>query len=233
MIITERPDIAEQMLAAAAAKHSHADRPTGIHLSDLLVCLARSYYNRMVGTPVSQEPVINLQFMLGEAFHAWLEVQPEHPMLFDGRWQTPDQVETETGILLPVEIKSTRYSSAKGLVDYHLDQLAGYCLGYGVNKGRMVVLYMMGDYGANRQPQFSVADVEFSDAELARWRKHLNYRQELLQHALDTGAPPSLNQRLSWACGTCVYKGLVCPGGKPSEATWGANFTREDNSDEF
>lgn len=89
MILKENPEAAAAMLAAARERHE-SHREEGIHVSDLLVCLRRSFFQAMSAPPPETLGSENLGLMMGEAFHSWLEPAPEIPIHMWGLVGTPD-----------------------------------------------------------------------------------------------------------------------------------------------
>lgn len=224
MKVEQDDALAAKMLAQARARHEKA-RGDGIHLSDLVVCLRKAFYDRVLGTPKAEQAADNLTYMVGEAFHYWLQEHPEKELEWLGVFMTPDIVD-ENGQPV-IEIKSTRYSASKGLLSHYVDQLAGYCIALKEKQGALVILYINGDYKENRHPLLIASTVTFSELELARWQGTILYRADLLRGALETGTPPPLEQHHTWACTAgsgCPYKGLICPGGK---GVWGVNFAED------
>lgn len=211
-------------------------RRENVHASDLIYCLRRAFHEKL-GEEIEgdEKTKSNLTMMLGEAFQAWLLPgvdDAEHRLIYEGIIATPDGIVTlANGERVPLEIKSTRTSSNKvpghsyargATLNHYVDQVATYCLALGTRSARIAVLYMSGDYGANRDATLVVYAVEFSAAELERWARIISHRKDQLVSAMQTGIPPSIDEHLPWTCGYCPYHEKLCPG---SPGKWGQNFS--------
>jgi len=203
MKITLREDVTQFLLDRFRA----GERP-GIHLSDLLLCLRKAWYRKKGLAPGSDEDVV--YWITGKGYHAILEEEAKEVELEkDGIIGTIDALKLgEPGRreILPIEVKSTRKSSARGLEDspWWLEQLKGYCHLLGVRKGRLTVLHLMGDY-RERAPKILTWDLEFTQDELEENWRWLLRRKEVLERALEEDRPPE-GPREDWECGSCSIK---------------------------
>ena len=233
MKVTIDTQMRDILLSEAAKARFTESRRDSIHVSDLLYCLRRSFFEKL-GEEAEGDTKGNLTMMLGEAFQAWLLPGVEGAafrVTYEGVVCTPDGIAVlESGERVPLEIKSTRTSSNKipgyaysgATLNHYVDQVATYCLSLGVTSGRIAVLYMSGDYRANRDATLVVYAVAFSQEELERWARIISHRQALLLSAMQTGEPPPIDEHLPWACGYCPYHEKLCPG---SPGKWGQNFS--------
>src|SRR5262245_4376315 len=87
MIVTERPDQADQMMQRADEATTRP-RTQGWHVSDLVQCLRKSWYDRHPDTARPPSPADRAYFLLGKSQHALLQMA------------SPDDVETPVRFLL-------------------------------------------------------------------------------------------------------------------------------------
>ena len=226
MRVTPDPAYAESLLAEARKRHPDTYRDTDlIHVSELITCLAKAYYGRVVGVPKSAQGAEDLNLMVGSAFHAWLEPEGEQPVILDGIIGRPDIREVEAGIELPSELKTTKLGSQREITDLgtYIDQVASYAQMMGVKVARLTVLHLNGNYTDDRGMLLRSWKLEFTDEELETWGLTLSFRRDILQTALENGTPPSTKFRVKGACQTCPYYKRICTPG--NRAGWGPNFT--------
>ena len=194
----------------------------GLHLSDLLQCSRKTWWKGTYGLG-EEDDAFTLITSLGKSYHNLIEGAGEETFVIDGIHLTPDEI---TNIIpyhdieslgrhnaVIVEYKTTRYSSKKTIEDMnnYVDQVGGYCALLGVNKARLHIFHLVGDY-RNVQPVHRCYDLEFNDGELERWRRELNRRRVLIETAQSIDSIP-LTEHVNWECKNCPLKDTHCPGG--------------------
>jgi CRISPR/Cas system-associated exonuclease Cas4 (RecB family) len=200
-----------------AARESWDDRhprAPGLHMSDLIYCLRKAWYRRK-GYPEPEQDNDAI-LLLGHGAHAILAGDGREvsgTLQFDGvepiHWNM-DRVWDET----PVEDKTTRAGSNKPIADHYVEQLAGYCVAEEKTRGYLAIWHLLGDRKGPQTPEtpvLKVHEIEFSQEELAEWRRELHTRALLVTDK----APPPLGDNYGWECGYCPFgpKGSqVCPG---------------------
>lgn len=226
MIVRENPPLAKAMLQEALDRLGARERVAGIHVSDLIYCLRKSWY-RINGVQPPYDPSSEIEsiFALGHGHHAVLQPPENSEVSFilltpdgQGIHGTVDVFWPESPIWdRPTEIKSTRYSANKDTVygtPHYLEQLASYVLGLGYLEGQLVVWHMMGDYKEHRQPILKAYDVKFEERELTAWQQEL-YNRAIIVKAKDE---PDImgDNHYTWECKYCAFsakRGGPCPTG--------------------
>jgi CRISPR/Cas system-associated exonuclease Cas4 (RecB family) len=176
---------------------------TGIHVSDLTLCLRKVYYSRTSPREATPETLgyyvdgsrrdFVIKGLLGP------KVDPREK---DGIWFTPDSID-EAGN--PIEIKTTRAS--EGIASHYVTQLAYYMVLMVKSKGRLVIQRV----GFRRSDMpFEAYDFEFEDGEMERYRQEMINKKDALKGALDerdSGRVPSVryDSEYNWLCKTCPW----------------------------
>lgn len=231
MILRENPQAAKAILEDALSRLNSRERTAGIHVSDLVTCLRRSWYRRRGILPAeSDSSEFESILALGQGHHGVLQPPQNSEVAFLFITPSGEQVHGHIDVYWPAsplwgqptEIKSTRYSSSKNAaVDtpHYIEQLASYVLGMGQTKGRLLIWHMMGDYKENRAPVLKCFDIEFTKQEIDDWRQELHDRVELLI----SPEPPEIENEnhYTWECKNCPFHikvGGPCEGAKGREA---------------
>jgi len=226
MLLRENPEAAAQILAEARERVDARDlRVPGIHVSDLIRCLRRSWYERQ--GYVARDPDVDSIMLLGQSHHGILQPPKgvEVHVLLDGDPPIHGTVDAylPASVLYqhPTEIKSTRYSSEKPVIDalgHYIEQLASYCLMLGDEQGRLVVWHIMGDYAKRRSPKLRVWDIMFEAGELQSWEPELRRRARIVLGDEE----PSLDEHFEWECKDCPLRTVLglCDGGEGRVAAW-------------
>ena len=183
MILTEDKDAVSKVLQAVRKSQGFNVRE-GIHVSDLVYCLHKAYIRRIALEPIVEEDAVTLMWLLGRGHHGIFEIgASEVPVEADEIVGTVDLIQVAAGGWnYPVEIKTTRQSSNRPIIDqtHWFQQLASYCYMLGRQSGQLWVMYLNGNY----KPPTPVPlawNLEFSARELQEnW-------QMLTNHAKDEG----------------------------------------------
>ena len=175
----------------------------GDHVTDLLWCMRKSYYN--VTAPLAPPMELQLHFLRGQVLHAMLQAGaalPEVSVECDGIVGSIDELIDDA----VVEYKTTNISvgkSAYELPDEWWRQIMAYCHMAGVTKARLVVLHLQGDWKKNRLPQIKAYDIEFTEAELKDNWQTMVYRHRQLWESVKNGTPPPAVA--TFMCEGCPY----------------------------
>lgn len=207
---TPNPVIEREILDELRRKYideSWQDRARGIHLTNLIYCLTRSFYGFTDPLPPSDKEV--MLFALGFGLEAVLlrEGSKMPPGEKDGIHYSPDFIPLRSAQVVG-ELKTTRMSYDKTkLPETWLEQVMGYCYAEGLSSCDIAVLHMLGNY----KPPFPTMrgwHFEFDPDELQNHWNNMLDRKDVLLNALATGEPPMPKQFCKdWECqyGPCRY----------------------------
>lgn len=214
----ENPMAAEELIRASQ-EYAETMRPReeGVHVSDIVACRRKGWY-RLHGEPVAPHSLQTLLlFLMGQGHHSLLELGEEEVHLavdFDGIrvTGTVDRQEQDHGAPYPGEIKTTRASAGKMKtpLDHYVEQAASYAVMQGVDRARIHVVFLLGDYKGAKLPQIKSWDLVFTDQELAAWRREMGRRAQILAGS----ELPSLDEHQEWECKYCPYNAALggsCP----------------------
>lgn len=226
MRVRENPAYVSELLQRIGRKMVE-ERVPGIHVSDLLYCLPKSYWRKRLGTPDVVDEEATLVFLLGKGLHFLFEEgRPEVSRLTDAIIASPDKFEVDDISPIVIEFKTTRASSNKSILEskHYFDQLGAYCYVAGVRRGRLVVAYYSGNYKPPK-PEMKAWDVTFSKRELELWWEELRRRKLILEEAVAYDRPPDVWLHYPWTCKYCEFHKRECPGG---EGEWQGFFNLTD-----
>jgi len=226
----DNPELDRLILTHLADLYKIKEKREGIHLSTLVYCLTRSFFDQVAPIEPTDEEV--MLYALGLGLQDVLTPkEAERPVYEkDGITFSPDFVLNITPPeLLPVyddvdshlhtitvkqatyaELKTTRMSSNKeDLPETWLEYIEGGCYMRGINKYELSVLYMLGNY----RPPFPTIHSEtlvFEEEELKSNWEYLLLRKEIYEEALADNKPPyPFSWCKDWECKYCRYK-LQC-----------------------
>lgn len=92
-------------------------------------------------------------------------------------------------------------------------------LGIKVNRARIIVMHICGDWRGSPMPKLVSWDLLFEDWELEDWKKELLRRKDMILKATEINQIPLAEHYAGskydrdWQCKYCPLKGTVCPGG--------------------
>jgi hypothetical protein len=207
---------------------------TGIHQSDLVFCLNKSYLRRVCPKPPKESEI--LRWGRGIASQRWLtqKLEDEPTVELDGIQVTPDALWGDGNIW---ELKDTDSSSTKEITDsvHYVRQLLNQCKVLGKTTARLSRLFNMGNwkwvyrpkdpvkiqalidqFGADwdAHPTLDVTRFEFTQAEIdANWDMMRDRRDLLVKLIGDGQLIPRAQAQMSgmdWECSDCVYLGKEC-----------------------
>lgn len=204
MQITPNPVIEKELLDVLRARYITTEgRAEGIHLSDLIYCLTKSYHRITDPLPATDQEV--MLFSLGFGLENMLlrDESRVSPGCKDGIHYSPDFIPLTAG---RAELKTTRASTTRDLPETWVEQIKGYAYAEGLLTYDLVVLHMLGNY----KPPFPVIkgyQLTFSQEELVeQWQRFLS-RRFVLDTCLHDAIPPDpLHWCKDWECKYCTYR---------------------------
>lgn len=202
-------------------KSKDGDRPEGVHVSDLLYCLNKSFFKHQNGEAELDLSTL-LLFTQGRAIQDFLtgESGDAPPIQVDGIWMTMDFIPDDKG-LPPIEVKMTYMSSTRKASTGWLQQMMAYCKGLGVNEYSLVRYCLEGNYKrVNDQltrPTLLPMRYVFTDEEIEENWAWLVDRKGVLEKAYETNTMPLIlipdymgKDGGKWQCTRCSWK-EECP----------------------
>jgi hypothetical protein len=223
MIKTDNPELSRLILNHLSDKYKLKQPREGIHLSTLVYCLTRSFFDAHSAVEPTDEEL--MLFALGYGLQDVL-TPPDAttPTLeLEGIIYRPDMLLHLPGSaeLQLIEVKTTRMSSKRpDLPDTWLEYIKGGCYIRQRNSHNLegcrtydlVILYLMGNY-APPFPTIAACRLEFEQQELDENWKYLLNRKQVYQGCLDLNAPPTPyawckvdDKGKMWECANCRYK---------------------------
>lgn len=217
----ENPELVNTAYQVLYKSYHDESRRERIHLTDLIYCLTKSFFDKVVPLPPTEEEI--LLFALGLGLQKVLvpadkEAEAIH---VDGISCSPDFI-SEQG--LKAELKTTRQSSLqtdkvskiktpKDFPDTWVDQIMGYCYAAQQVEYDLLILHMMGNY-APPFPQMVGWKLKFKKEELVGFWSHMLERKTILEFHLsqpedEQVIPEPFNYNKEWECKYCRYK-LQC-----------------------
>ena len=223
----ENPELSRKILNHLTELYSINRKREGIHLSTLVYCLTRSFFDTVAPIEATDEEV--MLFSLGLGLQDVLTPSEAEVPVYeqDGVFFSPDfllRIRTErdktklstTSGNLPewqpdieydyVELKTTRMSSNKEeLPETWLEYIMGGCYIRKVNTYNLSVLHMLGNYRPPF-PELKSYILEFTDDELETNWHYLMARKRVLQDSLLNNTPPAPKVWCKdWECKNCRY----------------------------
>ena len=211
MELINNPKLANEVLEQLKQEYT-IEKPLP-HLTELIYCLTRSYYDRTSPVPPTQREI--MLFSLGWGLERLLLKQQRkiESGLSEGIYFSPDFLAFTD---LPGELKTTRSSSAKFGTGFFPEtwkrQILGYMKCLGVTEYELVVLFMMGNY---RPPFPDIASYRIvsDEREINLNWSWLQMRKDVYMNCLEHKvAPPAGVFCEGWECKDCRYW-IRCPEG--------------------
>ena len=209
---TANPSMDRLILDHLAEKYKLKEKREGIHLSTLVYCLTRSFFDQRLPIGPTDEEV--MLFALGYGLQDVLTPTDSTTPTYekDGIVFRPDFMMKLPGTERYSEIKTTRASLKKNLLslpETWVEYIMGGCYIRGVDSYELTGLYMMGSYS----PPFPIIYSEtlsFEEGELLTNWIRLTNRKEAYEASLGDDKPPTPFQYCKdWECKSCRYR-LVC-----------------------
>lgn len=202
------PEIEQYALKHLADLYNIRQQRQGIHLSTVIYCLTRAYFDFTQYIQPTEEEV--MLFALGYGLQDVLTPQEAEAPVFekDGITYSPDFMLKMNDTYF--EIKTTRMSIDKGyLPDTWIEYIMGGCYIRDINEYELVVLYMMGNWKPPF-PKIYAETLKFNQEEiLVNWWNIIGRRNQLIGHLNDRTPPIPMGWCKEWECKYCRYK-IVC-----------------------
>ena len=165
----------------------------GIHLSDLELCLKKSYYRRLYPQPLSLDQAI--MYVVGLAVQEYMYPGEEKTYVLDGVDCSPDAD--------GVEVKSTRAAMKNfdPLKPHWLFRMLGYCKVTDKLDWQLSVIFVIPAKMRSWVFSFTPEEIEENWAFVVE-------KAESLRKALATGIPPEPDYHKDWECGKCEFSGF-------------------------
>ncbi len=205
------PELERLVLNHLAKLYNIKEKREGIHLSTLVYCLTRSFFDQAAPIEPTDDEV--LLFALGYGLQDVLTPKEAEAPLYEceGITYRPDMVlklgEQELG-----EIKTTRMSTntlATSLPDTWIEYMMGGCYMRGKTSYNLIELPMMGNYKPPF-PKILAETLVFTQEEIDSNWEYIKARQEVYLDAIAKNIPPEPYQHCKeWECKYCRYK-LMC-----------------------
>lgn len=159
---------------------------TGIHLSDLDLCLKKAYYRRLHPQPIT--PKQGIMYAIGYGVQEYLWPGEEVPLVVDGINCSPDSYKGN-------EVKTTRASMKNfdPLKPHWLLRIKGYCKALGITKYLLSVIFLLPSELLTWEFHFTPEEIE------ENWKEVL-MRRDILKLALETNSPPIPDFHQDWEC---------------------------------
>lgn len=216
----DNPELSRLILDHLASLYNIKRKREGIHLSTLVYCLTRSFFDQLAPIEPTDEEV--MLFSLGFGLQDVLTPKEAETPVYekDGITFSPDFVlmveagkpqpfAAKGGTLTPmklVEIKTTRMSTNRDFPETWLEYIMGGCYMQGVNEYELSVLHMLGNYRPPF-PEIKSYKLIFDDVELEENWYYLHGRKNIYTLALEDNKPPTPYAYCrEWECKNCRYK---------------------------
>jgi len=209
MIRVSNPSLDRLILDHLTSLYKLKTKRSGTHLSTLLYCLTRSYFDQTSPIEPTDEEVMLFALGLGlqDEFTPADAIVPVYEK--EGITFSPDFVLKLNGSGYN-ELKTTRASMKKFLLDggipeTWIEYIKGGCYMMGVKEYNLAVLFMMGNYA----PPFPTVHSEtlvFEPEELAANWDYLLTRKAVYEQSLTSKHPPEpFKYCKKWECEHCRY----------------------------
>jgi CRISPR/Cas system-associated exonuclease Cas4 (RecB family) len=193
----------ERLVANLDARFSK--RRTGIHVSDLTMCLRQAVFRRLVPKPLTERDLSF--FTAGRGYHDLLEHIYEAEREVHREWQGIHATFDLLDGHIPLELKSSR-SFWRTVQPHWVRQLGYYCAIENVTVGGLIVLWLFPNRLAREDGMIESYSVEFPNIE--QIRQDLQQRRDLLVKALESQdvmvAPYITEPSDRWLCNNCPYR---------------------------
>lgn len=205
----DNPELSRLILDHLANLYNIKRKRLGIHLSTLVYCLTRSFFDQIAPIEPTDEEV--MLFSLGFGLQDVLTPKDAETPLYmmKGITFSPDFVLQLDGDKY-CELKTTRMSSGKeDFPETWLEYIMGGCYMRDINEYELSVLHMLGNYKPPF-PEIKSYKLIFTDEELQSNWDYLLERKQIYEEALRINNPPvPFSYCKEWECKNCRYK-LQC-----------------------
>ncbi len=200
-----------ELLTSKLKEHYDQDKRTGVHVSDLTLCIRKAALRKINPVATTMREV-NF-FTSGRAIHDAIQTLANYEK---DRFEIEKEVEFE-GMVghidlydkinnIPIECKSTRIKEVKQPKPFHVDQLKSYMAVTGAKKG--IILYQCLMHFDDKP--FCEFEITMNEKERGEQLASMILRRDYYKKALDTKDPFRIegvmdNKDLSWLCRDCEY----------------------------
>ena len=210
----ENPQLTKDILTRLGELYIDRGRHEGIHLTDLIYCLTKSYHDRTDPLPPTDREL--MLFSVGLSLQMVLIPPEQNAMVLerDGILCSPDFISIGGRLS---ELKTTRTSMMeknkdtgvrgyKDLPQTWYEQIMGYSYAAGLQEYELAVLHLMGDY-APPFPTLMGWRLSFDREELEKYWLYIKGRKLVLEATIEVHIPPKPFQWCKeWECDGCRYK---------------------------
>lgn len=204
----DNPEMSRLILDHLADLYQIKEKREGIHLSTLVYCLTRSFFDQL--SPVEPTDMEVMLFSLGYGLQDVLTPKGAEINTYQKAGITfrPD-FQLAVGNTT-AELKTTRMSSGKeDFPETWLEYIKGGCHMLGIKEYKLSVLHMLGNYKPPF-PEIKSYTLVFTDEELEDNWNYLMSRKSVYVDALKSNHPPvPFTYCKDWECKNCRYK-LQC-----------------------
>lgn len=207
MELVEDPALRQSILDILVEEYKLHEPRSGIHASDLIYCITKSYWNKVDYQPPTESESMMFSIGLGlERVIIQFGATRVAPLFVEGVHLSPDFLINS----IHSELKTTRFGVGK-VPDTWIKQVMAYCYATDIPIYNLAVLHII-------QAQLIAYRVVFTQEELEEnWGWMLN-RKEVLEDALHTYVedqshnpaslihPREFTFNEDWECGYCRYK---------------------------
>ena len=201
MIYHSSPELRDILLQRVVDQYGLDKQREGIHLSDMIYCLTKSYYDKTNWAAWGEHEKV--LFAIGFALERVFIMDKQETIELDGVVMTPDAFLGEEGF----DLKSTRMwqdkatgAPKRGWPEGWLKQFMGYAKASGRTTWAVGIIYLGG-------AELEAGVLEFGQEEIdANWDWVMG-RKEVLESALKDNEAPTAYQYLSFPgeCSNCRY----------------------------
>jgi len=209
--------MATQVLADLSAELvSKGPKPLP-HLTEVLYCLTKSYYDRL--QPLPPNPQESLIFVLGVGLEqSLLRPHKKHSSgQYEGLFFEADFLTLRQNV---GELKTTRLSAKKGPNEFPetwTQQILGYLKCLGRTEAALIVLHLMGTYNPPF-PQLKAWRLVATQEEIdSNWQWLQDRKAVYLSHVKEQIVPKQFKYNREWECTNCRYK-LICDARQAAES---------------
>ena len=209
MEIISNPQIRREILETLRFRYLEStkeSRAPGIHLTQLVYCLTRSFYNVIKPLPPNDMEIMLFSLGFGLENILLRENSRVKAGEKDGIHYSPDFIPLSGGL---AELKTTRASEGKLFPETWLEQILGYMYAERLEYYDLVVLHLLGNY---KPPFPSIVGYRITPTadELVRNWDRLTMRRDVLVKAFVAGEAPAPGKWCKdWEPKYCRY-GFKC-----------------------
>lgn len=199
MKIIENTTLLAEFITKLENKYSSVIR-TNIHVSDLLYCMRKSYYQRVNPKPLTEKEMG--YFLDGANRHR--AIQGLSNMEYEKKVKKYGVVGSiDLFNKIPIEYKSTRMSN--GISDTYIKQLGYYCTLLNKKKGILIIQRLL----VKDKSPFEVYNIKYDKEDIDTYKKEIKYKSKIFATTLKNNNVSILDKPISkdiWLCDNCSYK---------------------------